>query len=49
MDYAAGRMKKKLLGAQEALAGGVQRVILADARIPSCISHALAGGGTHIA
>lgn len=49
MTYAAGRMKKKLLGAQEALTGGVQRVILADARIPSCISHALAGGGTHIA
>ncbi|MGB9737564.1 [LysW]-aminoadipate kinase [Chloroflexus sp.] len=49
MEYAAGRMKKKLLGAQEALAGGVQRVILADARIPACISHALAGGGTHIA
>ncbi|MCS6888118.1 [LysW]-aminoadipate kinase [Chloroflexus sp.] len=48
MDYAAGRMKKKLLGAQEALAGGVQRAILADARIPACISHALAGGGTHI-
>ncbi|WP_322815288.1 [LysW]-aminoadipate kinase [Chloroflexus sp.] len=48
MTYAAGRMKKKLLGAQEALAGGVQRVILADARIPACISQALNGGGTHI-
>jgi len=48
MTYAAGRMKKKLLGAQEALAGGVQRVILADARIPACVSQALNGGGTHI-
>ncbi len=48
MGYAAGRMKKKLLGAQEALAGGVQRVILADARIPASVSQALAGGGTHI-
>ncbi|WP_298820365.1 [LysW]-aminoadipate kinase [Chloroflexus sp.] len=48
LDYAAGRMKKKLLGAQEALAGGVQRVILADARVPASISQALAGGGTHI-
>jgi acetylglutamate/LysW-gamma-L-alpha-aminoadipate kinase len=26
----------------------VQRVILADARIPGCISQALNGGGTHI-
>jgi len=48
MAYAAGRMKKKLLGAQEAVVGGVQRVILADARIPACISQALNGGGTHI-
>ncbi len=48
MGYAAGRMKKKLLGAQEALADGVQRVILADARIPASVSQALAGGGTHI-
>jgi [amino group carrier protein]-L-2-aminoadipate 6-kinase len=47
-QYAEGRMKIKLLGAQEALQAGVTRVILGDARIPSPISQALAGKGTHI-
>ena len=46
--YAQGRMKKKLLGAKEALAGGVGRVILGDGRIESPISQALAGKGTVI-
>ncbi len=31
-EYAQGRMKKKLLGAGEAIRGGVRRVILADGR-----------------
>lgn len=31
-EYAQGRMKKKLLGAEEAIRGGVRRVILADGR-----------------
>lgn len=47
-DYeplAAGRMKKKLLAAQQAEAA---RVILADSRLDSPINAALAGGGTHI-
>lgn len=44
--YAQGRMKKKLLGAQEALAGGVGRVILGDGRIAAPVSQALAGRGT---
>ena len=41
-------MKKKVLGAQEALAGGVGRVILADGRIEAPVSQALAGRGTVI-
>jgi len=43
--FAAGRMKKKLLAAQQANAA---RVILADSGITSPIDAALAGGGTHI-
>jgi acetylglutamate/LysW-gamma-L-alpha-aminoadipate kinase len=41
-------MKKKVLGAQEALKGGVHRVIIADGRIDKPISAALAGRGTVI-
>lgn len=47
--YAEGRMKKKVLGAAEALEQGVKRVVLGDARQPSCVSHALKGHGTVIA
>jgi [amino group carrier protein]-L-2-aminoadipate 6-kinase len=43
---AQGRMKKKVLGAGEALAGGVARVVIADARSGSPLSAALAGEGT---
>ena len=46
--YAQGRMRIKLLGAQEALSGGVRRVILGDARRERPISQALAGMGTVI-
>ena len=46
--YAQGRMKKKLLGAREALEGGVGRVVLGDGRIESPVSQALAGKGTVI-
>jgi [amino group carrier protein]-L-2-aminoadipate 6-kinase len=49
MSFAEGRMKKKVLGAIEAVEGGVARVIFADGRIEAPISKALAGGGTHIA
>lgn len=45
---AAGRMKKKVLAAREALAGGVSTVILADSRCPQPIQTALAGEGTWI-
>ncbi len=46
--YAQGRMRIKLLGAQEALNGGVQRVVLSDARRERPITQALAGMGTVI-
>jgi acetylglutamate/LysW-gamma-L-alpha-aminoadipate kinase len=47
-EYAKGRMKKKVLGAAEALEEGVSRVILGDARVESPITKALAGAGTVI-
>ncbi|HJS19186.1 MAG TPA: [LysW]-aminoadipate kinase, partial [Anaerolineales bacterium] len=47
-EAAQGRMKKKLLGTEEALKGGVCRVIIADGRIQNPISNALAGNGTVI-
>ena len=47
-EAAQGRMKKKVLGAEEALKGGVRRVIIADGRIQNPISNALAGNGTVI-
>lgn len=46
--YARGRMRMKLLGAGEALRGGVERVILGDARTSQCVTRALAGSGTVI-
>ncbi len=48
MQFAAGRMKKKVMGASEAVAAGVQRVIFADGRVDSPIRNALEGHGTHI-
>ena len=47
-EAAQGRMKKKVLGAEEALRGGVRRVIIADGRIQNPISNALSGNGTVI-
>lgn len=49
LPFAQGRMKKKLLGASEALARGVGRVVIADARQKQPITRALAGEGTIIA
>jgi acetylglutamate/LysW-gamma-L-alpha-aminoadipate kinase len=49
LEFAQGRMKKKILGADEALKGGVGRVIIADGRIENPVSSALAGNGTVIA
>ena len=45
---AGGRMKKKVLGATEAIEGGVKKVIFADGRVSQPVSRALEGGGTHI-
>ena len=46
--YAQGRMKRKLLGAIEALDGGVGRVIIADGRVRNPVRRALVGEGTVI-
>jgi len=46
VEWAQGRMKKKVLGAGEALGGGVGRVVIGDARAHDPISRALAGAGT---
>jgi len=48
LPVAQGRMKKKVLGAAEALQAGVGRVILGDARVAQPLGHALAGNGTVI-
>ncbi len=48
LEMAGGRMKKKVLAAQEALEGGVRRVLLADSRRAQPIQAALAGEGTVI-
>jgi acetylglutamate/LysW-gamma-L-alpha-aminoadipate kinase len=48
MAVAEGRMKKKVLGAEEALSMGVQRVIFADGRVGEPLQRALAGEGTVI-
>ena len=48
MAYAEDRMKKKVLGAAEAVAQGVQEVIFGDGRLERPIRTALEGGGTHI-
>jgi acetylglutamate/LysW-gamma-L-alpha-aminoadipate kinase len=46
--YAQGRMKKKLLGAVEAMRQGAGKVILADGRVPQPLHQALSGHGTTI-
>ncbi|HZW04220.1 MAG TPA: [LysW]-aminoadipate kinase [Anaerolineaceae bacterium] len=48
LAHAEGRMKKKVLGASEALALGVGRVTFADGRIERPVFSALAGKGTVI-
>ncbi len=49
LEIAQDRMKKKVLGAAEAVAGGVGRVVFADARVPEPIERALRGEGTVVA
>jgi [amino group carrier protein]-L-2-aminoadipate 6-kinase len=48
IDFAEGRMKKKVLGATEALGLGVRQVIFADGRIEHPLQRALEGKGTVI-
>ena len=48
MSVAEDRMKKKVMGAQEALAQGIDRVIFADGRVEQPVHRALAGEGTVI-
>lgn len=48
LEWAQGRMRKKVLGAQEALEGGVPTVIIAAAYGTEPVAASLAGGGTHI-
>ena len=48
LEFAEGRMKKKVLGASEALQLGVGQVVFADGRIANPIAGALAGKGTVI-
>jgi acetylglutamate/LysW-gamma-L-alpha-aminoadipate kinase len=49
IEFAEGRMKKKVLGASEALGLGVRQVVLADGRVERPVANALAGEGTVIA
>jgi acetylglutamate/LysW-gamma-L-alpha-aminoadipate kinase len=48
VERAKGRMRTKLLGAREAIEGGVARVVLGDARIAEPVRRALDGEGTVI-
>ncbi len=48
LSFAEGRMKKKVLGASEALDLGVSKVIFADGRVEHPVLDALAGKGTVI-
>ena len=48
MSFAEGRMKKKVMGAAEAVEQGVGRVVFADARLPQPVQAALNGQGTVI-
>jgi acetylglutamate/LysW-gamma-L-alpha-aminoadipate kinase len=48
LEAAQGRMKKKVLGAEEALNGGVGRVIISDGRTEHPVLDALNGKGTVI-
>lgn len=46
MEFAKDRMKKKVLGAAEAVEGGVGKVIFGDARVSKPVQNALSGKGT---
>ncbi len=48
IDYAKGKMKRKVVAAQEALQAGVPTVIIGDGRRATPLRDALDGHGTHI-
>jgi acetylglutamate/LysW-gamma-L-alpha-aminoadipate kinase len=48
LSFAEGRMKKKVLGASEALDHGVRQVVFADGRVAGAVQRALSGHGTVI-
>ncbi|MEK7810140.1 MAG: [LysW]-aminoadipate kinase [Chloroflexota bacterium] len=48
LEFAEGRMKKKVLGASEATQLGVAKVVFADGRVDKPVANALAGKGTVI-
>ncbi|MFB6155221.1 MAG: acetylglutamate/acetylaminoadipate kinase [Haloferacaceae archaeon] len=47
-DAAEGFMTKKVMAATEALSGGADEVVVADANADSPVLAALSGGGTHV-
>ena len=47
-EAAEGFMERKVMAAEEALAGGASEVIVADANTDSPVRSALNGGGTHV-
>jgi len=47
-QFAAGRMRIKLLAAGEAIDGGVDQVVIGDSRPAACLQEAMAGKGTVI-
>jgi acetylglutamate/LysW-gamma-L-alpha-aminoadipate kinase len=48
MKYARGRMKRKMIGAKEAIDGGVSNIFISSSEIRDPITTALEGGGTSI-
>lgn len=48
LQYAQGRMKKKLLGAKQAFEAGVKKIYWGDGRVPNPITRLLKGEGTII-
>lgn len=48
MSVAEDRMKKKVMGAQEALEQGIGRIVFADGRVEQPLRRAMAGDGTVI-
>jgi len=48
MEFAKRRMKKKVMGAAEAIEGGLKEVVFADARLKNPVTEAINGKGTVI-